>query len=225
MNALKSLNSAQLKQIESAVQDAELKTGAEIVCAVTTESGRYDRAESIFGGLGAILGLAGGHLIAQMMDNEGQWSPPPTFSLLMQTALVTGGFILGIIVSSFSKRLRSIVVFRSEVAAETQRSAQIVLSNAILASPRSVGAVLLYISLAERKALILCDRLAMEALEQNTLDGICDAVISHLKAKDITQGFLTGISQLADHLGEKIPAAESNLDELDNHILLIHPRP
>ena len=58
MNALKSLNSAQLEQIASAVQDAELKTGAEIVCAVTTESGRYDRAESIFGGLGAILGLA-----------------------------------------------------------------------------------------------------------------------------------------------------------------------
>ena len=224
MNATKIIRQPQVGLIESSIQEAETKTGAEIVCAVATESGRYDRAESIFGAIGALLGLAGGHLIAQSLDTEGQWSSPPVFSLLMQSALVTGGFILGTIFASFSKPLRALVVSRSEVNEEVTRSAQIVLSDAILSSPRSAGSVLLYISLAERRASILCDRLAIEALEQQVLDEICALVISHIKQKDISGGLITGVEQLAEHLAEKIPPGETNLNELENHVLLIHPR-
>ena len=225
MNAIRAISEGQIRTIEDLIRKMETKTGAEIVCAVTTESGRYDRAESIFGVIGALLGLTGGHMIARAMDNEGLWSAPANLSLLVQTALVTGGFLTGIILASFVQSLRTLAISKNEIDEEVQRSAQIVLSNAILASPRSAGAVLLYISLAERRALILCDRLAMTALEQESLDEICAAVIAHLKKKNLSEGLLTGVRQLTEHLAKQIPPGETNLDELENHVMLIHPRP
>ena len=68
INAKKSLNTQQLKSIEDCIREAETKTGAEIVCAVATESGRYDRAESIFGIFGAVIALSGSNLLARYMD-------------------------------------------------------------------------------------------------------------------------------------------------------------
>lgn len=225
MNAKNLIREEQIASIENSIREAETKTGAEIVCAVATESGRYDRAESIFGLIGALLALAGGHLVAQTIDNEGLWSAPADLSLLVQTGLLTGGFLTGTILASLSKSLRTFAVSQKEIDEEIQRSAQIVLSNAILASPRSAGAVLLYISVAERRASIVCDQLAMTALEQETLNVICTAMITQIKKKNITESLLTGVSQLTEHLSEKIPATENNPDELENHILLIHPRP
>ena len=225
INAKKSLNTQQLKSIEDCIREAETKTGAEIVCAVATESGRYDRAESIFGIFGAVIALSGSHLLARYMDNDGMWSVEADFSLLVQVILVVTGFLAGILVSSLSKSLRAYAVPKSEVNAEIHRSAQLILSDAILASPRSAGAVLLYISLAERRATILCDRLGKEALDQDTLDSICQSILQNIKQENITTGLTSGVAQLAEHLSSRIPAPQENLDELENHVLLFHPRP
>ena len=55
MNATKAFTDKELRDIESAVADAESRTSGELVCAVATESGRYDRAESIIGLITALV--------------------------------------------------------------------------------------------------------------------------------------------------------------------------
>ena len=225
VNATKTLNTQQIESVEECIREAEKATAAEIVCAVATESGRYDRAESIFGILGAVVGLGGGHFIARSLDNDGMWSAEPEFSLLVQMSLVIFGFLAGVILTSIFKSLRACVISTSETNEEIQRSAQIVLADAVLASPRSAGAVLLYISLAERRASVLCDRLANVALEQEILETVCNAVLKEIKENDIAQALTVGVTLLAEHLAEKIPPGDSNENELENHVLLIHPRP
>ena len=46
------------KAVSSAVSEAEAKTSGEIVPVIATASGRYDRAEDIFGLLIAMISLA-----------------------------------------------------------------------------------------------------------------------------------------------------------------------
>jgi uncharacterized membrane protein len=57
MNANTFLTASQRKELEAKIQEVETRTSAEIVCAVATESGRYDRAESLVGLLAALLAL------------------------------------------------------------------------------------------------------------------------------------------------------------------------
>ena len=57
MNALKVINESDRKVIEQRIGDIEQTTAAELVVAVATESGRYDRAESIAGIVLALVAL------------------------------------------------------------------------------------------------------------------------------------------------------------------------
>ena len=47
VNAKKQFSESELLEIETAIVQAEERTSAEIVVAVTTESGRYDRGSVI----------------------------------------------------------------------------------------------------------------------------------------------------------------------------------
>ena len=49
MNANKTITAQDRAAIEQQIAKIEQTTSAEIVCAAATESGRYDRAESIIG--------------------------------------------------------------------------------------------------------------------------------------------------------------------------------
>ena len=57
LNATTYLSQDEQQQVEAAIRDAEQHTSAEMVAVIATESGRYDRAESIVGLLGSVLGL------------------------------------------------------------------------------------------------------------------------------------------------------------------------
>ena len=57
MNARTCMTEQQRTDIVAKVAEVEAKTAAEVVCAVATESGRYDRAESIVGIIFSMLAL------------------------------------------------------------------------------------------------------------------------------------------------------------------------
>ena len=62
--------------VEQAIAAAELHTGAEFVVAVAARSGRYDRAEDLFGLVFGLLGVTAAWLLFQgVMPNPGaRWS-------------------------------------------------------------------------------------------------------------------------------------------------------
>ena len=69
------MDQGQVAELEQAIAGVEQQTSAEIVCAVATESGRYDRAEAIFGILFAVLTLVVVNLVVITRDNgPDSWS-------------------------------------------------------------------------------------------------------------------------------------------------------
>ena len=55
--ATRYLNPGEIQELETAIASVEQETSAEIVCAVATESGRYDRPEAMVGILFAVVSL------------------------------------------------------------------------------------------------------------------------------------------------------------------------
>jgi putative membrane protein len=220
-NANKLLSSGDREQISQRIAQLETQTDAEVVCAVATESGRYDRAESLCGlGVG-LVALISGNKVAGM----GGWDTSSALSLGLQVVLVVGGFILGSVLASYWHTLRHLFVSQNEMASEVSRSVHQVFSQHGVGGTRHRGGVLIYLSLFERRLEVRCDRAVIEKVQQAELDAIRDSVLEKVRRGDARGGLIAGLDRAEAILAKALPASESTPDALANEVLVFHPRP
>ena len=222
MNALKVINESDRKVIEERIADIEQTTAAELVVAVATESGRYDRAESIAGIVLALVALGIANWIPWWFQESGDWSEP-ALNLIFQALAVTIGFIAGNFSASYWFPLRRILTSRQEQISEANKAAAHIFYNHQLRETRSRCGVLIYLSLFERRIVILPDESCAEALGTENTQKICDSTIAELKTGKHRQAILHALDQLAIELTEKRPADRHfNKNELADRVLVFH---
>ena len=226
MNAGKFLTKDDIETIEKQIAEAEKLTSAEIVCALATESGRYDRSESI---IGLILGVAGLG-VAEVFNNrvftaEGYWGIRQGITIGWQVLAVTLGFVAGSGIATYFHPIRKLVTANREMEEEVARAATYVFSRAKLTSTKMRTGLLLYVSLFERKVLVLADKTTMEVLGQKGLDELRDIAVGHLKKNERVKTFTETVAKAAEMLKETLPPDKENPDELPNTLLIFDPRP
>jgi len=84
---------------------------------------------------------------------------------------------------------------------------------------RSTG-VLLFVSLLERRVVVLADRSIIEKLPNNTWDQLVEEIIQLKKNKNLTDALTHGISKLGTVLGEHFPIQHDDRNELSNKLIL-----
>lgn len=226
MNALATLNQTQRTQIAQAIAEVETHTSAEIVCAVSTESGRYDRAEGIIGIFFALVGLGAAHILHQQISaSPGDWSVS-SLHLAWQAAAVVVGFVIGSLLASYVHAVRRLVVRRQEMRNEVRSAAiQTFALSAINTTEQRTG-VLIYVSLFEKRLVILPDVKTEDALGQAVVHELCDQGIAGLKQGRTFETLLELVQRLGEILPAKMPADRTtHANELADHVLTIHPRP
>lgn len=226
MTATEFIKPEERQTIASAIAAAEKQTSAEIVCAVATESSRYDREESIVGLLGAIAALILLNLTAAgETTGAGSWTRAHSLSLTEQAAAVVVGFILGSMVASRWPALRRLLSSSDTLARECARAAVVVFGQRRLASTRSRSGLLIYVSLAERRVVVLGDDCVTKAAGQALLDRLRDLAVDRLRAGRRLETFVDSIQAATRELAAKMPPNPVNPDELSNELVCIHPRP
>lgn len=220
-NANKLLSSGDREQISQRIAKLETQTDAEVVCAVATESGRYDRAESLFGLAVGLVALISGNKLAGM----GGWDTSTALSLGLQVVLVVGGFVLGSVLASYWHGLRHLFVSNAEITSEVSRSVHQVFSQRGVGGTRHRGGVLIYLSLFERRLEVRCDRAVAERVKQSDLDAIRDAVLGKVRKGDVAGGLIAGLDRAEAVLAKALPASDATPDAISNEVLLFHPRP
>ncbi len=219
------LDQAERAEVERTAAEAEGRTSAEIVCALATESGRYDRAESLVGLAGALLALGIAQLaLAPPAAGPGSWSQAH-LSLGWSAFAVAAGFTIGTVLASYVHPLRALFTSSREREQETLRSATHVFVIERLASTRSRGGVLLYVSLFERRVVVLADRGVMDALGEPFVRELRDLALARLREGRRKETFIESLRLAAERLAPALPQAPGNADELPTHLRVFHPRP
>ena len=85
--------------------------------------------------------------------------------------------------------------------------------------------MLLYVSLFERRVVVLADQGAFAVLGQEGVDALRDQAIAKLVAGDRVGTFVSAIESVAERLAEALPCEANDADELSNELLVYHPRP
>jgi len=249
------LDQGQVAELEQAIAGVEKQTSAEIVCAVATESGRYDRAEAIFGILFAVLTLVVVNLVVITRGNgsdklatverggaNDSWTTEEMDRLLEQVdsaefegveftwqmVSLLAGFVVGNLIASYWYPVRRLLTGSVEKEAEVSRSAAFVFAQQRVASTRGEGGLLIYLSLYERRAVVLADEGAIKATGQQFIDDLRDQVVSGLRSGTAATAITEVVRAAGVVLSEKMPqdaAAGPDENELSNRVILIHPRP
>ena len=224
VDARKLYTDAEREQIRQALQTAESTTTGEIVCAVASESGRYDRAEGIIGfafGL-VLLGL----LHSFHSGGPGSWGGAQPLSLTWEVGVLCFGFLAGNLFSSWFPTLRTPLVARGEMEEETVRAAWSVFCSRKLASTVQRGGLLIYFSLFERRVVVLADQGALDALGQPGVQQVRETAIAALRQGKPLQAMLDSIACAGRLLGEKLPCNQGGGEnELADELVILHPRP
>lgn len=212
--------------VGAAITEAEGKTSAEVVCAVATESGRYDRAEAIVGlacGLLALWGL--NTATGSGAAGDGAWQEAAHVPLAWQLVAVTVGFVLGNVLASYVHPLRRLLVSDADQSSEVARSAAAVFMSKRISSTRGRGGVLLYVSLFERRVVVLADEGTFAVLGQEGVDALRDMAVAKLKVGDRRDTLVATVQAIGERLAEALPCQKDDVDELGNALLVYHPRP
>ena len=192
---------------------------------MATESGRYDRGECVAGIVLALVALGIANWIPFWFLQSGDWSEP-ALNLIFQALAVVIGFIAGNFLAACCFPLRRLLTSRREQIHEANKAAAHVFNNLRLRETRSRCGVLIYLSLFERRMVILPDESCAEALGAENIQQICNSTIAELKTGKHRQAILHALGQLAIELTEKRPADRHfNENELADHVLVFHRSP
>lgn len=84
---------------------------------------------------------------------------------------------------------------------------------------KSTG-VLLFISLMERRAVVLADQAIAQKLPKDTWFQVCHLMVDGVKKGQTGEGFANAIRKCGEHLTQHFPIQPGDVDELSNQLIL-----
>jgi len=215
---------AQKQQIEAAITEAENNTSGEIVTVVASASGRYDRAEDVFGVLFAMISLSIVWLYSQQITSiEGQWEEQITAVITLPYVLgiIFLGFIVGAWLATFFPMLRLFFISKTEMQQEVDRKALEAFHQFRIRGTQGATGVLIFVSLYEHSVRVLGDKAINDQLTQQDWEQVCGLVVEGMKRKQPTEKLIEAIDLCGQLLAEHFPIAEDDENELSNTLQLI----
>ncbi len=222
-DASQRFSAEQRRQVAAAVTAAERKTSAEIVPCAATSSGRYDRAEDIVGlWLGMITLVAACLLWPPNSRESGSWDSPEPWMFPAALVLVAvAGFVVGAIVASRVGWLRRLFTPRRQMCDEVTERARAVFFDQRVHHTAGATGVLLYVSLYERKAVVLADQAIVDKLGPNALQDVCDTLTAHLRRSHPTDALCQAIAAVGEKLAAVLPGAADDVNELPDALVIL----
>jgi putative membrane protein len=220
-SANKLFSESERDDVRRAVQTAESKTSAEIVPVVATASGRFDRAEDMFGFLFALLLLTSLWLLFQT-QSDGPWGQTElAITLPMIIGILVVGWVRGVAISSRGGWVKRLPTSVKQQASEVAESAAKCFYDGRIHHKENSAGVIIYVSLLEHMVVIKADKNALAALNESDLDNVKDVLLTNIRKEGIKQALIDAIEEVGCMLSEKLPSTEQTSNELPDALILI----
>lgn len=209
------------QQLRDAIREAERGTSGEIVPVVAVSSGRYDRAEDVVGLVcgSALLSVAWG-LFQGVNLLPAEWGPD--YILRINLPLVLGlflfGFAAGALAATIHPPLCRIFIRKREMDEEVERRAAEAFYRFGIGNTSGGTGILLYISLFERRVVVLGDKTVSEKVSAEEWNAICSDLISGIGSGDAFEGLRKAIIDCGAVLKKHLPRSGDDVNELKDEI-------
>ncbi len=217
-------NQEELLAIASAVVEAEGETAGEIVPVVATSSGRYDRAEDIFGVVFVLAALTLAWIFFQdLRPVGGDWESGQALVLGLVPILliVIVGFLLGTTAATMIPVLRLPFISRKEMREEVERCAGEAFHRFKVRKTAGSSGILIFVSLYEHMVQVIGDEGISQKLSQSDWEAVRDLIIDGIRSRKPAHGLTRAIKKCGEMLKEHFPIQPGDTDELHNELRII----
>ena len=206
------LNASDLNAIEDAVKKAELTTSGELVPIVVRRSSTVGHVPLILLFMFSLLFFVFDidHLQTDFFDLP-HW-------LLISIDLVVLFLIVRFLAPiAFIERL--LTSKRDQAEQVEQRAINEFYAHRVDHTDEATG-ILLFVSLMEHRAVVLGDESISKKLSPEIWQQVVGRLIKGIKSKNISSGFVDGITMSGKLLEEHFPIREGDVNELKNHLII-----
>ena len=213
MHVEKFFSPADLKKIEAAVHEAEATTAGEIVPFVVSHSDHYEAAAWKGATLGAFVAVVAA---AALYELGGFWGGfLLAWILLPSLAGGAAGFTAAALIRPLKLWLAGPAAVDHHVR---QRAAAAFLENEVFRTRERIG-ILLFLSLLERRVIVLGDSGINARVEQHEWDAIVAGIVEGLRSGQPGKALATAIRRCGELLAHRGVAVRSDdTDELPDQL-------
>lgn len=206
----KYLNEEGADAVAAAVKRAELKTSGEIVPMIVHRSSTVGHIPL------AITLLLTSLLLALELSIGSDWhfSGLLYWPIVLLVVFALSGFLaqLGFIERWFTPK--------EDQADQVLQRAELEFYRAGLRKTENSTGVLIFLSIAEHRAVVLADKAIAEKLPPDTWQGVIDTVIGSIKSGDLKSGLTQAIERCGEILAKDFPIKEGDTNELPNTLII-----
>ncbi|HEX9655969.1 MAG TPA: hypothetical protein VGB89_03505 [Bacteroidota bacterium] len=210
-NNTKLFTSVEVSRIEEAVRLAEQNTSGEIVPFVVSKSDDYEEAEWRGGFICVLVFLA---VVLALHEFTDIWFPFE-WPTIVFAGLLTG--IMGILVVKFIPAVKRLTAGQSLMEERVGgKAAEAFLSEEIFQTRDRTG-ILLFLSLLERRVVVVGDSGINEMVEKGAWGGIVDKILNGIRSGRAADGLVDAIEQSGKLLKQHgLSVRPDDKDELSN---------
>lgn len=202
------LDDADLEAIHGEIIAAEKRTVGEILPVVVERSDPHPGAPWTAACLMTLLGSA---LLVGILP----WDSP-TALVLCQLGMGLGGFLLARYLPDFRRRF--VRTARHRAVAEEQ-AFQEFYGNGLHETEGRTG-VLIFVSLLERRVVVLADQGIAAKVEPELWGETDGAVLEGIRGGNLREGLVAGIRKCADVLAEHFPWEDGDRNEIPDRVIV-----
>lgn len=207
----KHLSKEDLKDIEKAVAQAEVKSAGEIVAVLINRSTPVGHVlPLLFLMLTSFLLLSGVEQKIKFYFDLG-WGT--------EALGVIGVFLISYLLAKLDV-VRRFLTSSEDMNREVIERAELEFYQSSIKSTAGQTGILLFISFMERQAVVLADRAISEKCDKNTWDETIRILINGIKQKNLKGGIVGGINHCSEILARQLPVPHKNENELSNHLII-----
>jgi putative membrane protein len=206
--ALSVLGAPEQERVHEAIRAAERRTVGEVLPVVVERSDPHPAAEWLAALVFLLTGTAA--LVPHL-----PWREPLTF-LLVQLAFG----LLGYGLARFLPAFKRMFVFerRAELVAEEQ-AFQEFYANGLQRTPKATG-VLLFVSLFERRVVVLADEGIAAQVEPQTWKQVDEVVLAGIRRGSLADGLVEGVARVGEVLAGPFPRGEGDPNEIPDRLVV-----
>lgn len=209
--AQQELSQEELNKIENAVVQAEKKTSGEIVPMIVHRSSTIGHVPVLILCLLTALyfALDAPYWQAEYLGDHWAWY----FADIL--------FICG--ATLFFSRLNWVqrnLISPSDRMEQVQMRAELEFYESNIRETKSGTGILLFVSLLERRAVVLADSSISEKFQKNIWSEVCETLISGLHSGSMAKGFCSAIEMSQEILTPHFPIQPDDVNELRNHLIV-----
>lgn len=198
-----------LEKISLAVVEAEKKTSGQILPMYVLASGSYAWTHWLWG----LVGILVSSLAFYIVQERSPWPEPWHYIFLWQ---LTGG-LLFVAASSFPSIIR-FTVPKKWMHSEVHKATFANFLSAGLHKVKEKNAVLIFLSILERKVFILADEGIHSRVPENYWQEQVDEIVEGIKNKKTTEALTQAILEIGGKMTALFPQASDEVNSLPDQL-------